>query len=395
MKRPIFRMALAAGILVACAVGLSLWSGTQSIALADVLNRIEQVRAYMYQMNMTITMSQEIVPGQSQSRQTETQGTILFAPEYGMKTTMNMNVSIDPNQSQKMKMVQEQYLQPDKKRMLMIMPNEKKYAEMELNEQILEKSRNQNNDPRMMIEQLLTCDYQKVGKSHINGIEVDGFQTNDPAYMGGAMGDVDVILWVDSETRLPVQVDMDMEIAGQMHMTGAMTDFQWDVPVDASVFDPVIPDDYTSLTGEPIKMPEMDETAAIEGLRLFAGYTGRYPEELNLMKLMAEIGDILKSDTPAGQALKNSVKNQDEEAMSKTMVDTMLPLQAAGGFYALLVREKKDPVYYGDIVTPETPDLVLLRWKISDDEYRVIFGDLGVQTVTSAQLAELESLLPK
>jgi hypothetical protein len=35
-------------------------------------------------------------------------------------------------------------------------------------------------------------------------------------------------------------------------------------------------------------------------------------------------------------------------------------------------------------------EAVLLRWKISDDQYRVIFGDLSTMDVTAEQLAELE-----
>jgi hypothetical protein len=266
---------------------------------------------------------------------------------------------------------------------------------MELSEQHLKKAIQQNNDPRYMIEQLLKCDYQKIGKSRINGIEVEGFQTNDSAYSGGAMGDVDVTLWVDTETWLPVQVDMDTNLEGQMHMTGVMTDFQWDIPVDASVFDPVIPDDYTPLMAGPIKMPEMDEATAIKGLKLYAEYANRFPEELNMIKLMADVGDLMKQKTPGGEALQKAIKDDGIGGMTRKMVDVMLPIQSIGGFYALLVQEKKDPAYHGDRVTPETPDLVLLRWKIAEDEYRVIFGDLGVQTVTAAQLAELESLLPK
>jgi hypothetical protein len=36
-------------------------------------------------------------------------------------------------------------------------------------------------------------------------------------------------------------------------------------------------------------------------------------------------------------------------------------------------------------------EAVLLRWKISDDQYRVIFGDLSAMNVTAEQLAELEN----
>ena len=46
-------------------------------------------------------------------------------------------------------------------------------------------------------------------------------------------------------------------------------------------------------------------------------------------------------------------------------------------------------------LTPKDADKVLLRWKVSDKEYRVIFGDLHTQTVTAEKLAELEKTLPK
>ncbi|MHC4254566.1 MAG: hypothetical protein ACYSUL_02965 [Planctomycetota bacterium] len=64
----------------------------------------------------------------------------------------------------------------------------------------------------------------------------------------------------------------------------------------------------------------------------------------------------------------------------------------AASFYAQLVGTDKDAVYHGDRVTAENPELVLLRWKVSDDQYRVIFGDLSAEDLTAEELAELEKL---
>jgi hypothetical protein len=44
---------------------------------------------------------------------------------------------------------------------------------------------------------------------------------------------------------------------------------------------------------------------------------------------------------------------------------------------------------------PKDADKVLMRWKVSDSEYRVIYGDLHAETVTPEKLAELEATLPK
>ena len=49
---------------------------------------------------------------------------------------------------------------------------------------------------------------------------------------------------------------------------------------------------------------------------------------------------------------------------------------------------------YGEFVTPEDADLALMRWKVSDNKYRVILGDRYTGTVTAEVLKELEKELP-
>ena len=45
------------------------------------------------------------------------------------------------------------------------------------------------------------------------------------------------------------------------------------------------------------------------------------------------------------------------------------------------------------MVTTEFGHAVLMRWKTSDDGYRVIFGDLSVEDMMPAELAELEGMV--
>jgi len=77
------------------------------------------------------------------------------------------------------------------------------------------------------------------------------------------------------------------------------------------------------------------------------------------------------------------------------MVDKVMPIQGAVMFYMTLVEEKKEPAYYGNVVTPQDADKLLLRWKVEGNQYRIIYGDLHVETVTPAKLTELESGLSK
>jgi hypothetical protein len=46
--------------------------------------------------------------------------------------------------------------------------------------------------------------------------------------------------------------------------------------------------------------------------------------------------------------------------------------------------------YYGKTVEPSDKDKVLLRWKLDNGKYAIIFGDLRSETVTAEQLHALE-----
>ena len=77
------------------------------------------------------------------------------------------------------------------------------------------------------------------------------------------------------------------------------------------------------------------------------------------------------------------------------MTENLKRILVVGTFHSMLASESKDPAYYGEVVTPDDADQVLMRWKVSDTEYRVIFGNLHAETVTADVLAELEKTLPK
>jgi len=389
MKSPIVKAAVAAVVVLACLAGLYFWTSTQSgVLLADVLEKVEQAQAFFYRMKMHVKGQMQNAPGSEQDMQC----TVLISNEFGMRMDMNM---VDVNTGEGM--TQQMYMLPQQKMMIMLLPSMKKYMRMEFDESMFEQMRKQGNDPRMMIKQIMGCQYHELGRTVIDGIEVEGFQTTDPAYAGGAMGQVDVKMWVDVKTWLPVRVEMDIKANEQIQVQGMIYDFQWDIPVNASEFTPVIPNDFTAGPGDGVKMPAINETTAIEGLRLLITFVGRYPKYLNLMNLIQEMQEFLmKSQTPESQKFRQDLEQiQSEAERGKKIVDTMMPVQSLGAFYMTLVQEKKEPAYYGESVTPADADKVLLRWKISDSEYRVIYGDLHAETVTPEKLAELEAALPK
>jgi hypothetical protein len=48
-------------------------------------------------------------------------------------------------------------------------------------------------------------------------------------------------------------------------------------------------------------------------------------------------------------------------------------------------------VYYGDNVDPRDGNAVLIQWKVSEGEYRVVFGDLREETVSAEELIRLQA----
>jgi hypothetical protein len=78
------------------------------------------------------------------------------------------------------------------------------------------------------------------------------------------------------------------------------------------------------------------------------------------------------------------------EAMQQELMNKTMQLQGPVLFYNKLVQDGNDPAYYGKDVTPGDANAVLMRWKISDDTYRVIYGDLSVENVSTEQLKEME-----
>ena len=387
MKNRITKYAAAAIVIIACLIGLSLWRTTGSgIALADVLARVEQVKAYRFQFFPTT------VEDPNKPYSFERRFTVLVSKEYGSKTTRE---ELDPNGG--WSKVSENYLSPDRKTAIVIQPKQKKYRRIEYDDYTAENMWKVMNNPLTFLKRILACKYKSMGRSTIDGIEVEGFQTTDPnflyLYIGDQegrrlIGDVNQIsvkkIWVDTKTRLPVRYDS----------TGmVMQDFQWNIPVDASDFKPVIPDDYT---GTVVKAPgQITEETALQGLKLLVELLGKYPEIITPFNVTVLRSALEKSETPAALRLKEEIKGLTNDEIGNKLVDFLMPIRGLAMFWYVLEDNKKDPVYYGKTVTPKDADKVLMRWKVSDNEYRVIYGDLHAETVTPEKLAELEAALVK
>jgi len=66
--------------------------------------------------------------------------------------------------------------------------------------------------------------------------------------------------------------------------------------------------------------------------------------------------------------------------------------ESAGRLLVEYLTEKgQDVTFYGDSVTQKDSNSILLHWRISDDEYMVVFTDFRERQVTASELVELQA----
>jgi outer membrane lipoprotein-sorting protein len=367
MKNRMTKWAAAAAVIIIAALIINFQFSTSGVAWGALVEKIESVESVVYRLTTNVKMQ-----GMPQGQTPKTETIAYYSSEYGSRVENYINDKLSFTM----------YLNPIENVYVTVMPEQKKFMRFTKSPDELRQISDKD-DPRVMVRHMMSTEYKQLGRDNINGIDVEGIECTGPKVMGGMFEEATARLWVEIGTDFPVRIEIEGIVSGgQMEMSMVMDDFQWNVELDPALFVPDIPPDYTS---SEMNLPEVNEGTAINALHLFAELTdGRYPGSLALMTLMKEITEELTKK----YGLRLIGKLDDYT----NAIQNILPV---GSFYAQLVGAEKEAVYYGDSVTAENPEAVLLRWKISDGYYRVIFGDLTTSDVTAEQLAELEALQPK
>ncbi len=124
---------------------------------------------------------------------------------------------------------------------------------------------------------------------------------------------------------------------------------------------------------------QTNEQAVIGAIKSFGRVTGTYPSKLSILTVMKEFRSAYKT-RKAGKAIPD-----------RALADTTKKLEWLCEFYEQMLRKGKEPAYYGDKVKPGKANTVLMRWRLVTGEYRVIFADLQIETVTAEKLGQLEA----
>ncbi|MBE0535216.1 MAG: zf-HC2 domain-containing protein [Phycisphaerae bacterium] len=369
MNKKFAKVAAAAVIVIGVVFGYQMFKQTGGVSWAEVAERVARVRAVSYRMTMTMRN----MPGMPEGTEVESEMVMLISDDCGMRMKSYTGG----------KLISAGYVQSGKQEIILLMPEEKKYTVLRLTDELLKDTRKRNGDPKELINQFLSLEYTELGRSEINGITVEGVESHDPRIVGGMSDELLARLWVDVKTGWPVRMTMEIDQESGVRIEMTTEDFVWDVAVDPAEFTAVIPEDYESMGN--LKMAGFENgEQLVSGLELFAEMSGgRYPRELSVMKLSDEFGEIIKSNTT--ERLKAGLEPEEPD-MQKILEITMM-----GTFAAMMVQQNRDFVYYGATVSAADAEKVLLRWRLEDDSYRVIFGDLRTEDVSAERLAELEA----
>jgi hypothetical protein len=382
IKSRVTRLAAAAMIVVAVLVSFGPLGivGGSGVVWADVAHLMESMPAMVHQQSRIVTCD-----GQKISHLSSENVITHFLPDVGYREDMY------DQQGQLMLRV---YSLHPQKTSITVIPILRQYKiEMLSDDQL----RAFNMGFVKIVECIKSGEYKKLGHKVINGTKTEGIEFTNPflvIHTGYPLRFDELLfrMWVDVETSRPVTMEVEATASDKfftiwtggkpIHVQAVLDDIQWHAEIDPNVFRPDIPDDYTLMADEA---DSQDEDKAILGLKGFAEVTaGSYPNRLNMPCILIDGGEAILRRL--GDDAWTGSRREQAEALWRRVIHG----KATCLFYGELLRQGKDVAYFGDIVGAEDTGAVLMRWKISDDEYRVIFGDLTTQDVSTEQLAELK-----
>ena len=214
---------------------------------------------------------------------------------------------------------------------------------------------------------------RELGDKEINGKTARGFEI-DMKKINGESGVGEI--WLDAQSNLPLFACYELRQLG-WSAREIISDIQWNVDLDPKLFDTTPPAGYTDATPKP---PSSEKAGRIiDAMQIYAEASGgHYPRRRVGVPTDDELVKML------GLAKRPSHRETEGKAGKYVRADK--------GFDQVGNLEVYNTgfAYYGNTVGPKDKNKVLLRWKLDDGRYQVIFGDLRSETVTAERLHELE-----
>jgi hypothetical protein len=226
---------------------------------------------------------------------------------------------------------------------------------------------------------------RKLGGKQINGKAAWGFEIDAKKIDADAEpGPVEI--WLDAESKLPVSLRYEMKTPGMpAHPIIRMEDFQWNVELSPDLFKAEAPAGYREQPKSAAEFPPLEKvlTGVVFALKTYAELCGgHYP------RVTRDFAEPVRDEMYKAAGVPYP-PHTIEQIRDKTYQKVF---KAQNGFFTFnrVFMFNPDVAYYGKTVGPKDKDKVLLRWKLDDGRYEVIFGDLRDETVTAERLDNLE-----
>jgi outer membrane lipoprotein-sorting protein len=344
MKSPITKIGAAAVIIIAVLIGLYFLSdsvGITSTAYAEIVERLHKARTLTYVVETTTPI--EGMPSISMEVAFKEPGYMRMAAPGGFVSI------VDSIQG----------------KCITILPPRKQFIEMEMSN-LQKDPAQQNIDVIERLRSLPERADEELGTKEIEGRVVQGYRVTEEGLIN--------TIWIDIQTRNLVLVEM--EFLNAPGMSGTISDFQFDVELDDSLFSLTPPEGYTRMEIQ-VDTDEVSEQDMIEFLRLWTTWTkdGRFPPTLdptelaNLSMEMVKKGEFKESQTTEEENFQNSLQ------------------MTQGLMFLLKLPADSNWRYDGEDVKYGQADKAIFWYRPEGSEtYRVIYGDLSVKDVAAENL---------
>ncbi len=244
----------------------------------------------------------------------------------------------------------------------------------------IERARQGFLSPVMMLQSLgeqKNNSRKSLGMREVNGIASEGFMVDvdelDASAGGGTME-----VWVGLKHQLPTEVILVIkELGARMKFQ----DIRWNEKLSPTLFDTTPPEGYADKT-----KPEEDLATQIAKIKAAFRYYaelsgGHYP------RVKMVYGDVTQAEMRKFAGYEGPVKSEwfPQKAYGKI-------LEVTGGLARIntILRENPDASYHGIEVGPDDANQVLMRWKLPNGNYQVLYGDLRGEVVSPDSPKSLE-----
>jgi len=231
MTHSITKLAAAAAVVLAALVGLNVINSPGgSVAWAQIPSHIQAIDTFMFRLTIGVRDPNGANPPVEQAPQ----WTFYLSERYGFRMDIGGGDA-----------VVSWYVPPTEDTLTMVIPAEKKWSQTPLPPEQRGKMPDGYEDPAEYLTKFLARPQKELGRSVIDGVEVEGIEVTDPPTQGKKLENGIGRLWVDPVTELPIRIEIEGTADGAA--VRWLMEFKWSEAVDPAVFEPNIPSDYTPI----------------------------------------------------------------------------------------------------------------------------------------------------